>query len=177
MSSRAIFYKSIKQNWSFGQYLEHVNVAQHRKALCRLIVSSHRLRIERETTSTSWNETVWNLPPGCWRWISFRLCLSSLCSYPKEIYKAILLEETFNVKLVQLFNTENRKALKWLAKYVYQAFNLRNEVTRTWKNDISYPSSSFEIMFINDFGNCYEKFVVYVSLSNTCCYVVGILKL
>ena len=46
MSSRAIFYKSIKQNWSFGQYLEHVNVTQHRKALCRLIVSSHRLRIE-----------------------------------------------------------------------------------------------------------------------------------
>ena len=80
-------------------------------------------------------------------------------------------------KLVQLFNTGNRKALKWLAKYVYQAFNLRNEVTRTWNNDISYPSSSFEIMFLNDFGNCYVKFVVFVSLSNTCRYVVGILKL
>ena len=36
-------------------------------------------------------------------------------------------------KLVQLFNTENRKALKGLAKYVYQAFNFRNEVTRPWK--------------------------------------------
>ena len=36
-------------------------------------------------------------------------------------------------KLVQLFNTENKKALKGLAKYVYIAFNLRNEVTRTWK--------------------------------------------
>ena len=46
ISSRAIFYKSVKQNWSFGQYLEHVNVMQHRKALCRLMVSSHRLWIE-----------------------------------------------------------------------------------------------------------------------------------
>ena len=36
-------------------------------------------------------------------------------------------------KLVQLFNTENRKALKGLANYVYQDFNLSNEVTRTWK--------------------------------------------
>ena len=34
-------------------------------------------------------------------------------------------------ELVQLFNTENRKALNGLAKYVYQAFNLRNEETRT----------------------------------------------
>ena len=34
-------------------------------------------------------------------------------------------------KLVQLFNTENRKVWNGLAKYVYQAFNLRNEVTRT----------------------------------------------
>ena len=46
MSSRAIFYKSIKLNCSFGQYLQHVNVTQRRKALWKLIVSSHRLRIK-----------------------------------------------------------------------------------------------------------------------------------
>ena len=34
-------------------------------------------------------------------------------------------------KLVQLFNTENKKALNGLAKYVYRAFNLRKELTRT----------------------------------------------
>ena len=44
------------------------------------------------------------------------------------------------------------------------------------KNVSSHPSCSFESVLVNDFGNCDVKFVVYVSLSNTCCYVVGILK-
>ena len=35
LSSRAIFHKSIKLNWSFGQYIELVYVTQHRKALCK----------------------------------------------------------------------------------------------------------------------------------------------
>ena len=46
LSSRAVFYKSIEHNLSFGQYLEQVNATQYRIALCKLIVSSHRLRIE-----------------------------------------------------------------------------------------------------------------------------------
>ena len=135
MSSRAIFYKSIKQNWSFGQYLEHVNVTQHRKALCRLIVSSHRLRIETGR---------WERPPVpremrqceiCHQGVEDEfhfVCVSSAHVHIRKNYiKQYYWKRPSMFKLVQLFNTENRKALKGLAKYVYQAFNLRSEVTRT----------------------------------------------
>ena len=46
MSSRAMFYRSVKENWVFSEYLEIVHVTEHRKALCRFIASSHQLRIE-----------------------------------------------------------------------------------------------------------------------------------
>ena len=46
MSSRDVFYRSVKENWVFSEYLEIVHAIEHRKALCRLIVSSHQLRIE-----------------------------------------------------------------------------------------------------------------------------------
>ena len=45
MSSRAVFYRSVKENCVFSEYLEIVHVTEHRKASCRLIVSSHQLRI------------------------------------------------------------------------------------------------------------------------------------
>ena len=41
MSSRAMFYLSVKEKWVFSEYLEIVHVTEHRKALCRLIVNSH----------------------------------------------------------------------------------------------------------------------------------------
>ena len=46
MSSRAVFYRSVKENWVFSEYLEMVHVTEHRQALCRLIISSHQLRID-----------------------------------------------------------------------------------------------------------------------------------
>ena len=46
MSSRAVFYRSVKENWVFSEYLEMVHVTKYRNALCRLIVCSHQLRIE-----------------------------------------------------------------------------------------------------------------------------------
>ena len=42
MSSRAVFYRSVKENWVLSEYLEMVHVTEHIKALCRLIVSSHQ---------------------------------------------------------------------------------------------------------------------------------------
>ena len=50
-------------------------------------------------------------------------------------------------KLVQLFNIEKRKALKGLAKYDYQAFNLRNQVTRTWKMTYLTPPLALKLYF------------------------------
>ena len=46
MSSRAVFYRSVNENWVFSEYLEMVHVTEHRKVLCRLIVISYQLRIE-----------------------------------------------------------------------------------------------------------------------------------
>ena len=48
-------------------------------------------------------------------------------------------------KVVQLFNTENRKVLNGLAKYVYQVFNLRNELTRTWKMSHLTPPVALKV--------------------------------
>ena len=142
MSSRAIFYKSIKLNWSFGQYLELVNVTQHRKSLCKLIVSSHRSRIETGR---------WERPPVPREMRQCEICHQGVedefhfvCVCPtyvhirKKYTKQYYWKRPSMFKLVQLFNTENRKALNGLAKYVYQAFNLRNELTRTWK--MSHPT-------------------------------------
>ena len=33
MSSRAVFYRSVKENWEFSEYLETVQVTEHRKAV------------------------------------------------------------------------------------------------------------------------------------------------
>ena len=81
-------------------------------------------------------------------------------------------------ELVHLFNTENRKALNGLAKYVYQAFNLRNEVTRTSKYAIPYPSCSFEIMHVNDWELlceicCIRFLVEYLLLCCRCIEVIN----
>ena len=86
MSSRAIFYKSIKLNWSFGQYLEHVN--------CRLRIETGR----------------WERPPVPREMRQCEICHQGIedefhfvCVCPAYVhisernYKAILLEETFNV--------------------------------------------------------------------------------
>ena len=35
-------------------------------------------------------------------------------------------------KLVQLVNSDSRKSINGLAKYVYQAFKLRNNIIRVW---------------------------------------------
>ena len=106
------------------------------------------------------------------------VCVCPACVHIRKKYiKQYYWKRPSMFKLVQLFNTENRKALNGLAKYVYQAFNVRNELTKTWKMSHLTPSCSFGSVLANDFGNCDVKFVVYISLSNTCCYVIGMLKL
>ena len=119
MSSRAIFYKCIKLNWSFVQYLELVNVTQHRKSLCKLIVSSHRLRIETGR---------WERPPVPREMRQCEICHQGVedefhfvCVCPayvhirKKYIKQYHWKRPSMFKLVQLFNTENRKAFNGLA--------------------------------------------------------------
>ena len=54
-----------------------------------------------------------------------------------DIQKKYIKQYYWNIplmfKLVRLFNTEKRKAINGLSKYVNQAINLRKEITRTWK--------------------------------------------
>ena len=134
---KSCILQSIKQNWSLGQYLELVNVQQHRKALCKLIVSSHRLRIETGR---------WERPPVpremrqcdiCHQGVEDECHFVLVCPAYVHIRKRYIKQyhwkrpSMFNHKLVQLFNTNNRKSINGLAKYVFQAFSLRNEITRT----------------------------------------------
>ena len=103
--------------------------------VCKLIVSSHRLRIETSR---------WERPPVPREMRQCEICHQGVedefhfvCVCPayvhirKKYIKQYYWKRPSMFKLVQLFNTENRKALNGLAKFVYQAFNLRSELTRT----------------------------------------------
>ena len=132
MSSRAVFYRSVKENWEFSEYLETVHVTEHRKALCRLIVSSHQLRIETGR---------WERPSVSREMRHCELCNNGIedefhflleCPVYSSIRKQLINRYYWNrpsmYKLVQLFNSKRRKEIIALAKYVYQAFKLRREL-------------------------------------------------
>ena len=113
MSSRAVFYRSVKENWEFSEHLETVQVTEHRRALCRLIVSSHQLRIETGR---------WERPSVSREMRHCELCNNGIedefhflleCPVYSSIRKQLIKRYHWNrpsmYKLVQLFNSKRRK--------------------------------------------------------------------
>ena len=116
----------------FSEYLEIVHVTEHRKALCRLIVSSHQLRIETGR---------WERPSVSREMRHCELCNTDVedefhfmlkcpvyASIRKQLINGYYWRRPSMYKLVKLFNTTKRKEIIALAKYVYQAFKLRREL-------------------------------------------------
>ena len=117
-SSRALFFREIKTDHVFSNFLDVINVKSHRIALTRLIASSHCLRVETDR---------WLRPkPGREQ----RLCTS--CNKIGDEYHLLLECQLFvDIKKIlpryfwvrssmqkraQLLNSTNKKTLRNLAK-------------------------------------------------------------
>ena len=137
MSSRAVFYRSVKENWVLSEYLEMVHVIKHRKALCRLIVSSHHLRIETDRWERPSVSREMRHCEFCNIDVEDEFRFLSKCPMYSSIRKPLIngyyWRRPSGYELVKLFNTTKRKEIIALAKYVYQAFKLRREmITVNW---------------------------------------------
>ena len=130
-SSRATFYRAIKDMHMKSNYMGIVNVGCHRSAMIKLITSSHRLAI-------NWN---WEMgPPGGTSRPKSMSCVQ--CSSPEDEYHLILTCPLYGnirkalipkcyhnlpskYKLVLLFNDARKMVIRNLAKFIYKAFILR----------------------------------------------------
>ena len=126
-SSRARFYRAVKPDFGQGKYLEIVNVPSHRKALTKLLTSSHRLRCE----TGRWERPV--LP------YENRICLVCLdkigdefhflleCPRHQSLRSRLIGRYHWNrpsmLKLHQLLNSTCTNVIRAVAKFVYKAFN------------------------------------------------------
>ena len=130
-SSRASFYRVIKDMPSFSKYIEIVHIKSHRHALSRLITSSHPLRIE----SGRWEQPV--IPRErrhcyfCPNVVEDEYHFVFECSIYNDL-RTQLIPRYFRVrpsmwKLTQLFKSTNRRHILGLSKFAYKAFIQRNE--------------------------------------------------
>ena len=126
-SSRARFYRAVKPDFGQGKYLEIVNVPSHRKALTKLLTSSHRLRCE----TGRWERPV--VP------YENRMCLVCLdkigdefhflleCPRHQSLRSRLIGRYYWNrpsmLKLQQLLNSTCTNVIRVVAKFVYKAFN------------------------------------------------------
>ena len=128
-SSRATFYKEIKLTHDPSRYLTAAVPRNHRIAMSRLIISSHSLRVEtgrwtrpvtprEERTCPMCNklEDEYHMIFECDMYNELRKTL-----IPKYYYKRPSMHKT-----IDLFNSQNDKVLKGLAKFIYKAFQLKN---------------------------------------------------
>ncbi len=126
-SSRALFYKNVCE-FKMQYYLKDITLAKFRYSFARLKVSSHRLEIEAGR---------WNRKP-----VSNRTCI--LCEQLEDEYHFVLecgmyadIRKTYirryfwirpsMVKFIELVKSEHSQTVRNLAKYIHQAFQIRNE--------------------------------------------------
>ena len=124
-STRAIFYRSIRQVPQYQSYLEIVTVKAHRQALTRLLTSSHALRVE----TGRWDRPI---TPR-----DRRIC--NVCNKTEDeyhfliechIYKSLrkkLLPQNLYIRPSMFKLSEytcNERQIRGLAKFTYCAFQL-----------------------------------------------------
>jgi hypothetical protein len=139
-SNKCRFYVAIKDNYNNSKYIETVNVKAHREALTRLLVSSHHLSIE----SGRWNrpQTPRNerFCPFCPHIIEdeyhFVLQCSKYNILRKKLISDFFWKRPSMYKLTILFNNKDNKIINGLAKYVYSAFQERDQAVRVLAGNI-----------------------------------------
>ena len=130
-SDKLITYSKIKGNFAFEKYLTCVNNTKHRIALTRLRCSAHRLHIEEgrfRNRNTNRNDRLCN---KCnMQAIENEYHFLMTCPFYRDIRREIL-PRYYNVwpsqqKFISLMTTTQQSILRKLSKYVYMAFELRN---------------------------------------------------
>ena len=128
-SSRATFYRAIKDMHMKSNYMGIVNVGCHRSAMIKLITSSHRLAIE----TGRWARPVvlrdQRVCPVCSASPEDEYHLILICPLYGDIRKALIPKCYYNrpsmYKLVLLFNDARKMVIRNLAKFIFKAFTLR----------------------------------------------------
>ena len=125
-SPRARFFRSIIDEHTFHTQLDMIQILTHRIAFARLVISSHRLKVE----TGRWTRPV---TP-----VEERLC--DQCQKLDDEYHFLLEWNKFSIlrtrfipryyyvrpsmfKCVQLINSMNCKTVRQLGKYIYHAFS------------------------------------------------------
>lgn len=126
-SSRSLFYRNISVNLKFKEYINTIEVKSHRQALCRLIVSSHPLRIEsgRWDRTEIQNRTCHMCPSKLEDEYHFVLVCPLYSNLRRDFIKRFYWSRPSMDKFVKLITDESKKQIKGLAKYVYLAFQER----------------------------------------------------
>ena len=134
-SSRARFYRAVRQTHLYQPYLNIIPVKSHRIALTRLITSSHHLKIETGRWARPiipQSERICPFCPGKQE-DEFHLLLE--CSSYRDIRQRFIpryyTHHPSMLKTVQLLNTSSNKLIKALGKFVFLAFKIRTESLRS----------------------------------------------
>ena len=131
-SSRATFYCVYKSSLELSPYLELIPVKSHRESLCRLLTSSHTLHIE----SGRWNRNP-TIPRerrfcfNCTNKIEDEFHFVFECPLYSQL-RSQLIPVYFRrrpsmFKFISLLNSNSKKKLTGLAKYIYKANILRTQ--------------------------------------------------
>jgi hypothetical protein len=128
-SSRARFYRAIRHTFGFSNYLNCVTIKSHRVALTRLIVSSHRLRVE----TGRWERPV--VPPesrycpSCPGKIEDEFHLILECTRFTNDRKRLIPKYYWHrpsmIKVVDLLSSNRKSLLQRIAKFVHLALKTR----------------------------------------------------
>ena len=131
-SPKCRFYKEIKPFHHLSDYLSIVVPQNHRTAMTRLLVSSHSLRIEtgrwtRPVTPRSDRKcTTCNvIEDEC----HFLLECPLYSHIRKKLIPKYYWQRSSMLKAVQLLTSNNKKTIKGVAKYIYEAFLLQRTPT------------------------------------------------
>ena len=129
-SSRASFYIKVKLLHQPSRYLSVVTPKLHRNALAKLMVSSHRLRVE----TGRWTRPVTPREQRtCFHCNKFEdeyhmiLECNLYNNIRKELISEYYIKHPSMMKLVQLINSEKDNEIRGLAKFIYKAFIIRNQ--------------------------------------------------
>ena len=132
-SPRARFYRCIISDHKFHFFVDNIPIAKHRNAFIRLIVSSHRLRVE----TGRWQRPV----------IPYEQRLCENCGRLDDEYHLLLECQKYHelrlryippyyrirpsmLKCTQLVNSHQKKTLQNMSKFVFECFQLNSQSLR-----------------------------------------------
>ena len=136
-STRMRTYASFKKDFIGERYLDLTPAVKHRIALTKLRTSSHNLEIERGRYRRPRVSPEQRLCSTCHvidDEIHFVIkCRINACERKSFFQKMSVVDPNFTAlddknKFVYLMQSQDQRTLKWLAKFLYNSFNIRNEI-------------------------------------------------